>query len=98
MKPCQTARLYSGMFGPTTACTAVSSSGPTVTCRNDADEKACEHEKLGRKAHEKRRLAWCARQLRRRRTKEDITYEAQRVRDRKHARGRNDVRQRLIYD
>ena len=66
--------------------------------RNDANEKACEHEKLGRKAHEEGRLAWRARKLPRRRTKEDFAYEAQRVRDRKHARDRNDVRQRLIYE
>ena len=98
MKPCQTARLYSGMFGPTTARTAVSSSGPTVNCGNDADDKACEHEKLGRKAHEKGRLAGVRGRSVRRRTKEYIAYEAQRIRDRKHARDRDDVRQRLIYE
>src|SRR4051812_13484152 len=65
---------------------------------NDADEKACEHEKLRRKAHEEGRLTWRARKLERRRTKEDFAYETQRVRNRKHARDRNDVRQRLIHE
>src|SRR3954464_7936096 len=71
---------------------------PLGNIGNDADEKAGQHKEPRRKAHEERRLTWAARKLLRKWAKEDFAYEAQRVRDRKHARDGYDVRQRLIYE
>ena len=64
VKPCQTARLYSGVAGPSTARTAVSRTGPTVSDGDDADDETGQDEKLGRKPHQEGRLVGRARQVR----------------------------------
>ena len=65
--------------------------------RRDADHQACEHEKLGRKTHEKRRLLRRSRKRCWGRPEEHIADEAERVGDRKRARDGYDVRQCTIY-
>ena len=72
-------------------------SGPTVT-RGDADDKACQHEKLGRKPHQERRLMRRARQIGRSGAEEHVADEAQRIGDREHAGQGDDVGQRLIHE
>ena len=96
VKPCQTARLYSGVAAPSTARTAVSSIGPTVSGGDDADDEARQDEKLGRKPHQERGLVRRARQVGRSRAEEHVADEAQRIGDREHAGQGDDIRKRLI--
>ena len=53
--------------------------------RSDADNEACQDEKLGRKAHQERRLMRRARQVCRRGAEENVANEAKRIGDREHA-------------
>ncbi len=64
---------------------------------DDAHHKTCQHEKLGGKAHQERRLTRRARQLFGRGPKKHVAYKAQRVSDSEHARDGDHVGQRLIY-
>ena len=66
--------------------------------RDDADDKTCQHEKLGREAHEERRLPRRAWQRLRRGPEKHFAYEAQRVSDGEHAGDGDDVGQRLIHE
>ena len=97
MKPCQSQAVL-GNCGAENSAERGFEQRTYRKRRDDADHETCQNEKLGRKAHEERRLLRGARQPLRWGPEEHFAYEAQRVGDGEHAGDGDDVRQRLVHE
>ena len=63
MKPCQTARLYSGNASAEDSVERGFERRADCQAGDDADDETCQHEELGGKAHQERRFMRRARQI-----------------------------------
>ena len=87
-----------GAAAPSTARTAASRAGPTVTDGSMPTTRHASDEKLGRQPHQERGLVRRARQVRRSGAEEHVADEAQRIGDGEHAGQGDDVGKRLIHE